>query len=310
MARLPLVAVAFFLSGAAALVYQVVWQRILELSSGIGIYSVAMIVGAFMAGLGLGSHAGSLWSTRLRPDRALWAFAAIELGVAVFGASSCALFYDLLYLRAGWLYSVPWRAGLLHFFSLLFPTLLMGMSLPFLARAMVHDAGRAARTIGILYGINVLGASFGAMATPWVLIRFAGMRGAVTAAAAANLLAGAAALLAALGPASAREGRLCLRAARSRDRSARPAGRWPCGWGCTRRAGSAPWPSRSCGSGSSTSRCARPPSRSGPCCLSTCSAAPSEAWPGPCSSHGSRGPSGRFSSSSACCSPGPGAPSS
>jgi spermidine synthase len=189
--------VAFFLSGAAALVYQVVWQRILELSSGIGIYSVAMIVGAFMAGLGLGSHAGSLWSTRLRPERALWAFAAIELGVAVFGASSCALFYDGLYLRAGWLYSIPWRAGLLHFFSLLFPTLLMGMSLPFLARAMVHDTGRAARTIGILYGINVLGASFGAMATPWVLIRFVGMRGAVTAAAAANLLAGAAALTAA-----------------------------------------------------------------------------------------------------------------
>ena len=199
-ARLPLVAVAFFLSGAAALVYQVVWQRILELSSGIGIYSVAMIVGAFMAGLGLGSHVGSLWSTRLQPDRALWAFAAIEVGVAVFGASSCALFYDLLYLRVGWLYSVPWRAGLLHFFSLLFPTLLMGMSLPFLARAMVRDAGGAARTIGILYGINVLGASFGAMATPWVLIRFLGMRGAVTAAAAANLLAGLSALLAALRP--------------------------------------------------------------------------------------------------------------
>ena len=105
-ARLPLVAVAFFLSGAAALVYQVVWQRILELSSGIGIYSVAMIVGAFMAGLGLGAT-WAAWSTRLQPDRALWAFAAIEVGVAVFGASSCALFYDLLYQRVGWLYSVP-----------------------------------------------------------------------------------------------------------------------------------------------------------------------------------------------------------
>ena len=210
-ARLPLVAVAFFLSGAAALVYQVVWQRILELSSGIGIYSVAMIVGAFMAGLGLGSHVGSLWSTRLQPDRALWAFATIEVGVAIFGAWSCALFYDLLYLRVGWLYSVPWRAGLLHFFSLLFPTLLMGMSLPFLARAMVRDAAGAARTIGILYGINVLGASFGAMATPWVLIRFVGMRGAVTAAAAANLLAAVAALLAAPRP-----------GARARDEGVQP----------------------------------------------------------------------------------------
>ena len=261
---------AFFLSGAAALVYQVVWQRILELSSGIGIYSVAMIVGAFMAGLGLGSHAGSLWSTRLQPDRALWAFAAIELGVAVFGASSCALFYDLLYLRAGWLYSVPWRAGLLHFFSLLFPTLLMGMSLPFLARAMVRDAGRAARTIGILYGINVLGASFGAMATPWVLIRFVGMRGAVTAAAAANLLAGRGG--ASGGPAARRAPARRAGAARPRVRGIGAPGQPAAGPvdGAVRderllRA----WPSRSCGSGSSTSRCARPPSRSGLCCLST-----------------------------------------
>jgi predicted membrane-bound spermidine synthase len=49
-------AAAFFLSGAAALIYQVTWQRLLALHSGVGIYSVAMIVAAFMVGLGLGSH--------------------------------------------------------------------------------------------------------------------------------------------------------------------------------------------------------------------------------------------------------------
>ena len=48
----------FFLSGAAALVYQVAWQRLLALHSGVGLYSVAMIVAAFMAGLGIGSHLG------------------------------------------------------------------------------------------------------------------------------------------------------------------------------------------------------------------------------------------------------------
>lgn len=195
--RPPLVALAFFLSGAAALVYQVVWQRVLELSSGIGIYSVATIVAAFMAGLGIGSHAGSVLSTRLRPRQALAAFAALELGVAVFGALSCALFYDLLYLRGSWLYAVPWRAGLLHFASLLFPTVLMGMSLPFLARGLVRDVSGAARTLGWLYSLNVLGASFGALLTPWVLIRFVGMRGAVLAAAAANAGACLAALAAA-----------------------------------------------------------------------------------------------------------------
>ncbi len=194
--RLLPVAVAFLLSGAAALVYQVVWQRVLELSSGIGVYSVAMIVAAFMAGLGIGSHAGGSISQRLRPRRALWAFAGLELGVACFGAFSCAFFYDLLYLRGSALYALPWRAGLLHFLSLLLPTLFMGMSLPLLVRATVEDVSGAARTIGWLYSVNVLGASLGALATPWVLIRFFGMRGAVLAAAGANTAACVMALLA------------------------------------------------------------------------------------------------------------------
>ena len=62
---MALCAVAFFLSGAAALVYQVVWQRILTLHTGIGVVSVALIVAAFMAGLGLGSHLGGVLSVRV-----------------------------------------------------------------------------------------------------------------------------------------------------------------------------------------------------------------------------------------------------
>ena len=56
--ELLLAGLAFFASGASGLVYQVAWQRILALHSGVGIYSIAMIVGAFMAGLGVGSHFG------------------------------------------------------------------------------------------------------------------------------------------------------------------------------------------------------------------------------------------------------------
>ena len=52
----PLLGLAFFLSGAAALVYQVVWQRILTLHTGVGVVSVALIVASFMAGLGIGSE--------------------------------------------------------------------------------------------------------------------------------------------------------------------------------------------------------------------------------------------------------------
>lgn len=186
----------FFLSGFAALVYQVAWQRILALSSGVSMYSITMIVGAFMAGLGAGSQLGGVLSARLSSRQALLGFALIETGIAALGAASPLAYFDLLYERAAHLYRSPWLAGLLHFVSLLPPTLLMGMSLPLLVRGVVRDVGGAGRTIGVLYGVNVLGAAAGALVTPWLLIRFFGIRGAVWLAAAANLAAGSTVLLA------------------------------------------------------------------------------------------------------------------
>src|SRR5688500_12300881 len=92
-ARLLLVGAAFFLSGAAALAYQVSWQRILALQTGVGLYSVAVIVAAFMFGLGAGSHLGGVWSGRVSRSAALWIFAGCELGIAGFGAVSVPLYY-------------------------------------------------------------------------------------------------------------------------------------------------------------------------------------------------------------------------
>jgi hypothetical protein len=196
---LALLGLAFFLSGASALVYQVAWQRMLALSSGVGLYSMAMIVAAFLAGLGLGSHLGGSWSVKLDPRRALSAFAFLELAVGLFGAASPWLLHDLLYGHAAGLYDAPWSAGLLHFLSLALPTTLMGMSLPFLARAVVRDSADAGPRLGVLYGLNVTGAGVGALITPWVLMRFVGIRGSVVVAALANLAAATFALLAARG---------------------------------------------------------------------------------------------------------------
>ncbi len=184
----------FGLSGAAALVYQVAWQRILALHSGVGIYSVTLIVAAFMAGLGLGSELGGVASARVTPRAALRAFALIELAVAAFAALSGRLYYDVLYLRAAWLYTPLWRAAILHLAALLPPTTLMGMSLPFLVRATVREEASAGRVVGFLYGVNVLGASLGALATPWLLIRHFGIAGALGAGAAASACAGVFAL--------------------------------------------------------------------------------------------------------------------
>ena len=74
--HLPFLGTAFFVSGASALVYQVAWQRILALHTGVGIESIAVIVGAFMAGLGIGSHLGSRLSLRSTAKSTLVAFAS------------------------------------------------------------------------------------------------------------------------------------------------------------------------------------------------------------------------------------------
>ncbi len=196
--RSPLVAAAFLASGFSALVYQVCWQRILALHTGIGLYSVAMIIAAFLAGLGVGSQLGGVLSTRFGRQGALVAFVGLELAVGAMGFFSPRVYYDTLSAHAAWLYSPAWRAGILHFLSLLPPTVLMGMSLPFLVRAQVADTGRAPFIIGNLYAVNTLGAAAGALATPWWLIRFHGVEGALLAGVAGNGLAAALAVLALL----------------------------------------------------------------------------------------------------------------
>jgi predicted membrane-bound spermidine synthase len=187
--------VFFFLSGAAALVYQVAWQRLLGLTTGIAVHSVAIITAAFMAGLGIGSHVGGTLSAKLTPRKSLVAFAVIELLVAVFATVSVPFYYGLLYRYLPELYDGMARGAITHFLSLLPPTALMGMSLPFLVRGLVQDREDAPRTIGLLYGANALGASAGAFLTPWVLVRFLGVTGAILTGATGSALAGIGALI-------------------------------------------------------------------------------------------------------------------
>jgi predicted membrane-bound spermidine synthase len=185
----------FVLSGAAGLIYQVAWQRILALATGVTVHSVAIITAAFLAGLGLGSHIGGRLSARLAPRRALQAFAAVELGVAVFAALSVPLYYGLLYRQLPGLYASLATGALTHLLTLFPPTALMGMSLPLLVRSLVRERAAAAATIGRLYGANALGAAAGALLTPWLLMRFLGVTGAVLVGAALSAAAALGALL-------------------------------------------------------------------------------------------------------------------
>src|SRR5688572_8425440 len=128
--HIGLASIAFFLSGFAALIYQVVWQRLLVLPIGADVYSTTVIVGAFMAGLGCGSLAGGHAADRLTRTQCLLLFIAAETAVGIFGVASRLIFYDWMYLGLGGISIGPVRVALILFGSLLWPTFWMGMSLP------------------------------------------------------------------------------------------------------------------------------------------------------------------------------------
>ena len=174
---LPLSAAIFFTSGFAALLYQVIWQRLLVLFSGADLYSVTIIVASFMGGMGVGHLAGGHVADRVKPRTALLCFAGAELAIALFGFFSRSFYYDFLYTRVGGAPMAPAALALLLFASLLWPTFFMGASLPLLSRALASRIERASSVIGMLYGVNTLGAAAGALLSTWVFLPRLGLEG-------------------------------------------------------------------------------------------------------------------------------------
>jgi predicted membrane-bound spermidine synthase len=184
----------FFVSGFAALLYQVVWQRLLVIFSGADVYSATIVVAAFMAGLGCGSLAGGVLADRVSRLGAVALFGAAELGIALFGIRSRAILYDGLYGGLGDLAAQPALMAGLLFVTLLWPTFLMGVSLPLLARVLTRSIDAAAGTIGWLYGCNTVGAALGALAAIWWFVPRQGLEGGLVFAAGLNLACAALAL--------------------------------------------------------------------------------------------------------------------
>ncbi len=182
----PLLYAVFFVSGFAALLYQIVWQRALFTIYGTNIEAVTVVVTAFMLGLGLGSLTGGLLSRD--PHRSvLPLFAGMELAIGAFGLASLALFSLVGEATVG----VPaLQAFLLSFLLVLLPTLLMGATLPLLVAHQVRQSGHVGRAVGLLYAVNTLGAAGGALAAALLVLRLLGLQGSIHLAAAANGIVG------------------------------------------------------------------------------------------------------------------------
>jgi spermidine synthase len=181
-----LISLLFFLSGMPALIYQVVWQRTLFLIYGVNAQSVAVVVTAFMLGLGLGSFAGGALSKRF-PRHGILLFGIAELAIAAFGILSLPLFHKFAAYTAG-----ANLASVIAFslILLLIPTMLMGATLPLLVEHLVKRASSVGTSVSTLYFVNTFGSAVACYLCASFLLRSFGQSGTVMIAACVNTAVG------------------------------------------------------------------------------------------------------------------------
>lgn len=172
---MPAIYLMFLASGAASLIYQVVWFKQLQFVLGSSTFAVSMTVASFFFGLSLGSWLGGKLADRVR--RPLGTYALLELALA-------AVAILVTVFLANW---SAWASGLaplvgdpsfkggaltvfFSFATLVLPTMLMGATLPILAKHVIREQKVLAQRIGVLYGVNTLGAAIGCALVGFVLI--------------------------------------------------------------------------------------------------------------------------------------------
>jgi spermidine synthase len=168
---LPALLLLFVGSGAAALIYQIVWFQMLSLIIGSSAISLGLLLATFMGGMCIGSLA---LPYVIPADRhPLRVYAMIEAGIGVFG-----LLVLLLLPLVGSVYAALGGAGffglvlraVLSVIILLPPTVLMGATLPAIAR-WVEATPKGVSWLGFFYAGNIGGAVFGTLFAGFYLLR-------------------------------------------------------------------------------------------------------------------------------------------
>lgn len=183
---LPVLLLLFIGSGCAALIYEVVWFQLLQLSIGSSAVSLGILLGIFMGGMCLGSLLLPRYiSARHRP---LHVYAGLELGIGMFGLLALVavpaigdLYTKLVGTGPVSLVMRAIVAGI----CLVPPTLLMGATLPAVAR-WVESTPTGVSWLGYFYGGNLAGAVLGSLLAGFYLLRVFDMPTATFAAAGIN----------------------------------------------------------------------------------------------------------------------------
>lgn len=181
-------------SGLSALVYQVLWTRLLGFTFGTSTEAIGTVLAVFFGGMAIGNGLAAKLSSRvLRPLRL---YAILELGIGLFALASLPILqhlhwvYGLIGTEHGPTTFVLARIAL-SALVLLPPTIAMGATLPVVAGGLVERSDHLGRWSAYLYAANTLGAVCGAYLCGFWMIPVLGLTQTVLVAAAVNLAVGA-----------------------------------------------------------------------------------------------------------------------
>ncbi len=184
----------FFFSGAAGLIYEIVWGRMLVVIFGNTTNSMVAVISAFLSGLALGSVLFSRFSNHQSKKNLLRTYSLLEMGVGLSALSTLLLFplIEPIYSNVSDGSSVTFLLILVKFcmtFAILIvPTFLMGATLPVLIDFIKSYYPDLGKNISMLYAVNTFGAVFGTALSAFLLIELAGLRGTLYIAVMINIL--------------------------------------------------------------------------------------------------------------------------
>ena len=172
---------AIFISGASALIYQLIWVRLLGLVFGVSSFAVATVVAVFLLGLGLGGYFFGKWSERTRDPLRIYAY--VELGIAATSLLAYVLIQHLPVYRFAFEYAYNnldlyglslVRLGL-SMLVLLPPVFLIGGTMPLIAKYFLRTRENLGSSFSKLYYLNTLGACAGVLLTGFVFVNHFGV---------------------------------------------------------------------------------------------------------------------------------------
>ncbi len=187
MCSMKIISLLFFFSGIAALTYEVLWVRHLGLIFGNTVYAAATVMMTYMFGIAVGAHFAGKWAAKIK--RPVRLFGILEVATALYALCVPMIFEWIKVIYRFVALNISDSLGFLTFVRvvlvlvlLLIPTAMMGATLPVLSKGFLTRVERFGSRLGILYGVNTLGAVSGVLLCGFVLIPKLGMFG-------ANLLA-------------------------------------------------------------------------------------------------------------------------